>query len=66
MATERCQWRSSIALCSLTSEPRIDGFTLERKHTEHALMNATQRFACDEPFQAFYAEGKFPQGERSL
>jgi hypothetical protein len=37
------------------SKPRIDWFTLERKNTEHALMNASQWFTSDEPFQALNA-----------
>src|SRR6266568_2585705 len=56
----------SIAVCSPTSKPRIDWFTLEREHAEHALVNATQRFASDEPLQTLNAQRKFPQGERSL
>jgi len=49
-----------------SSEPRIDGLTLQCQDTEHAFMGTAKRFLADETFKSFDAQGKLPACEGSL
>src|SRR5215212_9082806 len=41
----------------------IYGFALQGKHAEDAFVDPVERFAADESFQGFHAEGELPDGE---
>lgn len=47
-------------------QPRIDRFALQREDREGAFVDAVERFAADEAFEGFEAEGEFAQGERAF
>ena len=52
--------------CPSTLEPRVHRFTFEGQNSKDALVDPAQRFAADETFQGFDAEGKFAKREGSL
>lgn len=45
------------------SEPGVDGLALHREDAEHALVNAVERLATDEPFERLDAEPELAYGE---
>ena len=55
-----------VLLAACVSESRIDRFTFQGQDTENAFVRPTKWFVIDEPFEAFDAQGKFPQGQRTL
>ena len=44
-----------------TSQAWINWFALERQHSEHGFMHATQRFFADEAFECFNTEREFAE-----
>ena len=47
-------------------ESRIYRFTLQRQHSEYALVHPAQRFATHKPLQPLDTQGEFTQRERAL
>src|SRR5438876_1339074 len=46
------------------SQPRIYRFTLQRQHSEYALVHPAQRFATHKPLQPLDTQCEFTQRER--
>jgi hypothetical protein len=44
----------------------IDGLTLQRKDATNALVNSSEKFSLDEPFESFNPQRKLTQRQRSF
>ena len=58
--------KQHTATHSAPSQPRVDGFGLQREHAEDAFMYAPHRLAAGEPVQRLQAEAVLAQREGSF